>query len=96
MKDLLEKYGTRWVDLRKLRDGKLRDSKLVIGRNYVPPLGGVSVIDEEFVAGPEHRLSLEAAGFKPWLVSQQDVWSVWSVVLLVLVLVLSVLGCVSC
>jgi len=95
MKDLLEKYGTHWVDLRKLRGGKSKDT-LAIGRNYVPPLGGVSVIDEEFVAGPEHRLSLQAAGYKPWLVSQPEGWSVWSVVLLVLLAVLAMMGCVSC
>ena len=94
MEDLLEKYGTRWIDLRKLRNGATQ--ALAIGRNYVPPLGGISVIEEEHVAKPQHRLRLEAAGYKPWAVTQPVGWSVWSIVSLVVLALLGVMGCVSC
>lgn len=68
--DLLDQFGTSWIDIRRLRGGQTAtDKPLVIGRNYVPPLGGLSVIDEDRVAGPEHRHALEAAGYRPQRVS---------------------------
>lgn len=69
MQQLLDKYGTKWIDIRRLRNGPgLPARQPVIGRNYVPPLGGVSIIDQARVAPPSHRRSLEAAGYQPWRV----------------------------
>jgi hypothetical protein len=70
--ELLERYGTKWIDIRRLRNGSAQlPRQPVIGRDYVPPLGGVSVIDRDRVAPPSHRRSLEAAGYQPWKVEPQ-------------------------
>lgn len=77
--DLLDQFGTSWVDIRRLRGGQTAtDGPLVIGRNYVPPLGGLSVIDEDRVAGPEHRHKLEAAGYRPQRVQAATVTALTS------------------
>jgi hypothetical protein len=66
--DLLKKYGGKVVDL----------GGDDIGTGWVPPLGGVSPIDPEYVAEPGYAETLKRAGYRPQGFSQRlKVWDLW-------------------
>lgn len=77
--DLLDDFGTAWIDIRELRGGEQppTDGPLQIGRNYAPPMGALSVIDEDRVAPPSHRHKLEAAGYNPSRVASPPASMAW-------------------
>jgi hypothetical protein len=63
-----------------------------IGVDWVPPLGGASVIDPRFVAPPGYAAELAAAGYRPQRVHAHYMWDAyrWMVVVLVMSLVVAV------
>lgn len=72
--ELLNQYGSKWVDIAALRQRFGFEPDVAggqdIGHIYVPPLGGISVIDPEHVAEGRAQ-ELAAYDYKPWLVPQQ-------------------------
>ena len=81
MSVLLNKYGKRVI---VLNPGRGR-----IGTNWVPPLGGASPIDPQYVAPEGYAAELAAAGYSPQVFQKMQsgklVASVWSFLKLVLV-----------
>jgi len=66
--DLFKKYGSGVIDL----------GGDDIGTGWVPPLGGASPIDPEYVAEPGYAESLKRAGYRAQVASQRlKVWDLW-------------------
>ena len=63
-----------------------------IGVDWVPPLGGASVIDPRFVAPPGYAAELAAAGYRPQLATSaaRRLWDAYRGLLAVLVVSLVV------
>lgn len=85
--DLLKKYGQDVIHL----------GGPDIGTGWVPPLGGASPIDPDYVADPGYAEQLQEAGYRPQAVSQRfKVWDLWQtasgylLVALILAVLLSV------
>lgn len=67
MTSLLQRYGRSPIDVAELRGRQPADpSDMRIGSEYVPPLGGVSVIQQDRVA-KDHAAQLAKRGYKPWV-----------------------------
>jgi hypothetical protein len=66
--DLLKKYGRKVIHL----------GGPDIGKGWVPPLGGVSPIDPDYVAEPGYAEKLQKAGYRPQaLFPKIRVWDLW-------------------
>lgn len=67
-KKLMEQYGRQVIDL----------GGPDIGSGWVPPLGGVSPIDPDYVAEPGYAERLRKAGYRPQdVLPTISVWELW-------------------
>jgi len=89
MEQVLSKYGSKVIVL----DAKGGD----IGKGWVPPLGGLSPINPEYVVHPGYAEELAKAGYRPQGLQQQIIpVKFWTSLgnLLLLALLLSMVGVV--
>lgn len=68
MTSLLNIFGKKLIDLDVLR--KQFHAAPINGIDYVAPLGGISVIDPDFVVPENYKNKLAFADYKPWLVDK--------------------------
>lgn len=85
--ELLKKYGRKVIHM----------GGPDIGTGWVPPLGGVSPIDPDYVAELGYAEQLQEAGYRPQAVTRKfRVWDLWQtasgylLVALILAILLSV------
>lgn len=74
---LLDKYGKRTIAIPGGSAGGSADASGGIGKTWVPPLGGASVIVPGVVAEPGYADRLAEAGYRPQRVREGYVDPLW-------------------